>query len=208
MPIDERLQWLLDREELFDLVRLERFARDQGDFDRLASLYTPESRVRVSWVTGTGKAFADASRAVLSSGLVSKHLIMPMRVEVIGSRALVESYGQVQSRDTIGGILTDLVAHCRFYSRAIRTAEGWRLASFDCIYQRDELKAVNPTQALPIDWERLGRLRPSYCFLISIAEARGYAIDHELPGDDRPDLVAALYRAGDAWLADGDREAG
>src|SRR5579872_1569540 len=84
MPTNERLQWLLDREELFDLVRLERFARDQGDFDRLTASYTPDSRVRVSWFTGTGKAFADASRAVLSSGLVSKHLIVPMRVEIKG----------------------------------------------------------------------------------------------------------------------------
>ena len=200
MSTDERLQWLIDREEIFDLVRLERFARDQGDFDRLADLYTQDSRVRVSWFTGTGRAFAEASRAVLASGLVSKHLIVPMKVEIAGECALVESYGQVQSRDMVGGVLTDLVAHCRFYSRVARTVDGWRLASFDCIYQRDELKAVNPTQALPIDWERLSKLRPSYCFLISIAEARGYRIDHELPGDDRPDLVAALYREGAAWL--------
>ncbi|HLG89764.1 MAG TPA: nuclear transport factor 2 family protein [Alphaproteobacteria bacterium] len=201
MPTSEKLQWLLDREEIFDLVRSERFARDQGEFDRLAALYTPDSRVRVSWFTGTGKAFADASRAVLASGLISKHLVVPMKVEISGNRALVESYGQVQSRDTVGGALTDLVAHCRFYSRVRRTAQGWRLASFDCIYQRDELKAVNPAQALPIDWTRLAELRPSYCFLIAIAEARGYRIDHELPGDDRPDLVAALYREGAAWLS-------
>src|SRR5581483_2665727 len=143
------------------------------------------------------KDFAEASRAVLSSGLVSKHLIIPMRVEIDGDRAVSESYGQVQSRDQVGGVLTDLVAHCRFYSRVDRTNAGWKLASFDCIYQRDELKAVNPAETLPIDWNRLAHLRPSYCFLIAIAEARGYAIDHDLPGDDRPDLVAALYREGE-----------
>jgi hypothetical protein len=206
MPTDERLQWLLDREEIFDLVRSERLARDQGEFDRLAELYTPDSCVRVSWFTGTGRAFADASRAVLARGLVSKHLIIPMKIEISGDRALVESYGQVQSRDTVGGVLTDLVAHCRFYSRVCRTGQGWRLASFDCIYQRDELKALNPAQALPIDWARLAVLRPSYCFLIAIAEMRGYRIDHELPGDDRPDLVAALYRAGTTWLSAGAAE--
>ena len=200
MSADGKLQWLFDREEIFDLVRLERFARDQGDFDRLADLYMPDSRVRVSWFTGTGRAFAEASRAVLASGLVSKHLIVPIKVEIAGERAIVESYGQVQSRDMVGGVLTDLVAHCRFYSRVARTAKGWKLASFDCIYQRDELRAVNPTQALPIDWARLGKLRPSYGFLIAIAESRGYTIDHELPGDDRQDLVAALYREGADWL--------
>ena len=45
----ERLAVLLDREELFDLVRRERFARDQRLFDVMRECFHDDAYVRTTW---------------------------------------------------------------------------------------------------------------------------------------------------------------
>jgi hypothetical protein len=54
MPSDNatRLQALLDREELFDLVRRERFARDQQRFDVMRDCFHRDAYIRTSWYDG------------------------------------------------------------------------------------------------------------------------------------------------------------
>ena len=83
------------------------------------------------------------------------------------------------------------------------TAAGWRLASFEGIYQRDHLRSVNPAEPLPVDWEVIKTLRPSYKFLAYTQLRRGYQVDPELLGDDRPDLLADFYAREQRWLASG-----
>jgi hypothetical protein len=63
-------------------------------------------------------------------GRHSIHPITPVQVRVNGDRAPVESIDEILNRSTIDGIEVDMTMRCRFVSRAVRTAPGWRLASF------------------------------------------------------------------------------
>lgn len=62
-----RLERLLDRTEIFDLVRLERLCRDQRDFAGMVECYVPNAPVRTSWFDGTVENFAEASRRAMAS---------------------------------------------------------------------------------------------------------------------------------------------
>ena len=85
-----RLERLLDRTEIFDLVRFERLCRDQRDFAGMVACYVPRAPVRTTWFEGTVEEFAEASRKKMGSGSQAKHWIMPARLEINESRALVE----------------------------------------------------------------------------------------------------------------------
>lgn len=200
-----RLAELIDKQAIVELVRLERFYRDRGDWDGLAACYTENSHVRTTWFPGgNGRAFADASREMAERrGRHSKHFINPMHVRLNGDRALVESYGEIHNRSELDGAEVDMVQFCRFFSRVRRDAAGWRLASFEGIYQWDTIAPVNPGAAPALDWDEIASLRPSYRVWAYSLKRRGYEIDQEtIVSDDRPDLVAAFYADADRWLAE------
>jgi len=190
-----------DRDELFALVRRERFARDVDDWEGLVAAYHPDARVRVTWFEGSPREFAERSRGLLSTGSRGVHEIAPVWARVAGDRALVESTGGISARTLVGDVECDLTVWCRWFSRAVRTGAGWRLMSFDGIYNKDRFDAVDTSRAIPLDRELLASLRPSYRHLGYMTASHGNPADQELPGLDRPELVAELYAQADAWLA-------
>jgi hypothetical protein len=202
---DKRLQRLLDRTEIFDLVRIERLYRDQRDWKGLVGSYTPKAPVRTTWFDGTIEEFAEASRRKMTGAApsVAKHWIFPAALQINGDRALVESPAAIFDRITFDGVEFDTFQYCRFFSRVVQTPEGWRLASFEGIYQRDTMRSVNPAEPLPVDWEIIKTLRPSYKFLAYTQLRRGYVVNPELLGDDRPDLLDAFYAQEKRWLETG-----
>jgi hypothetical protein len=193
-----------DRQEILELVRLERYWRDQREWSRLADAYVADSQVCTTWFLGTGSEFAEASRELVEKrGSRTKHTIFPTCVRINGDRAICESPGTIQGRNLFDGVEVDLVNYALFHSLVVRTERGWRLKSFMGIYHRDTLNVVNPADRLPIDWAQIKTFRPDYQFLCYVMMRRGYAVSQELPGDARPDIVAA-YRAGaDRWLETG-----
>jgi hypothetical protein len=66
-----KLKWLIDRTEIFDLVRYERFCRDQRDWKGLIDSFVPNSRVRTTWFDGPVEEFADASRRKMTGAEAS-----------------------------------------------------------------------------------------------------------------------------------------
>ena len=67
---EERIEYLLDRTEIFDLVRYERLCRDIKDWDGLVGSYVPGSHVRTTWFDGTIEEFAaEPNTALKISGL-------------------------------------------------------------------------------------------------------------------------------------------
>jgi hypothetical protein len=197
------LREVLDRDAIFDLVRLERFWRDQREWDRLLAAYTEPSLVRVTWFEGSAPEFVEGSRKMHGRGTRSRHVILPTYLRIEGDRALAESLGQIHIRGKLEGVEYDLIGYCRFLSRVMRTAGGWRLSTFEAIYDRDVIAPVNPAQRLALDAKKLEGLRPSYRFLSYTLALGGYQVNSELPGDDRPDLVQRLYQAADRWLKTG-----
>lgn len=195
---------IADEAAILRLIRLERFLRDQGDWDGLAACYAEDSTVITTWFNGTGREFAEASRAMADAGRHSKHMIWPANVQVAGDRALAESPAAILNRSTIDGIDVDMIQWCRFHSRVIRGRAGWRLASFEGIYQKDEIRAVWPGEQLPEAWwAEVRPLRASYRVWAWAMIRRGYQVNSELLGDDRPDLLERFYTAQEKWLAGG-----
>jgi hypothetical protein len=136
-------------------------------------------------------------------GRVSVHMITPTEIRLNGDRALCESLGEIHNRATLEGVEVDTLMYCRFFSRLSRTAAGWRLASLDGIYVKDQITPVNPAEVLPVDWRELRSLRPSYRVWAYMISRRGYDIGPEELADDRPDLLAPFYAAADHWLQTG-----
>ena len=202
---DRRLLHLLERSDIFDLVRIERFYRDQRDWDGLVGSYVKNAPVRTTWFEGSIEDFVDASRRKMSGpgASAAKHWIFPTALRINGDHALVESPAAIFDRLTFDGVEFDSFQYCRFVSRVVRTSAGWRLASFEGIYQRDHLRSVNPAEPLPVDWTVIKTLRPSYKFLAYTQLRRGYKVDPELLGDDRPDPLEAFYAREQRWLETG-----
>lgn len=202
---DQRIARLLDRTEIFDLIRLERHYRDLKNWPGLLGSYVPGASVKTTWFDGPIEEFVEASRKKMSAGVaivsVAKHWIFPTALDINGDRALAESPATIFDRMTIDNVEFDVFQACRFCSRLLRTSDGWRLASFEGIYQRDHIRSVNPAEPPPVDWDLVKTFRPSYRFLSYVQHRRGYPVNNELLGDDRPDLVEAFYQRERAWLA-------
>lgn len=202
-PDDEtRLQNLLDREELFDLVRRERFARDQRRFGMMSACFHPDAYVRTSWYDGHGgEAYVEASRKWMGTKSSGKHWVFPAFAQVAGDRATVESPAMIFNRAMLEDVEVDFHVFCRFFSRAVRDSGSWKLLSFEVLFERDVMKPVNPSQTLPVDWPQLAALRPSYKFLAYIQQHRGVKVSPDLLGDDRPDELVAFHAGEARWLA-------
>lgn len=198
-----KLERLVQRTEIFDLVRFERFCRDQRDFAGMVGCYVPGAPVRTSWFTGPVEDFAEASRRKMAAGSAAKHWIFPTRLDIKDGRALVESPAVIFDRLTLDGVEFDIFQYCRFASRVLLTDDGWKLASFEGIYQRDRIEPVDPRQAPPVDWSVLATQRPSYKFLAYTQLRRNYKVDPNLLGDDRPDELTAFYTRERRWLETG-----
>lgn len=189
---------------LFALARAERLARDTNDWEGLAAAYWPGSRVRVTWFDGSIEEFVDASRASMHPGRVRGfHSIAPERAELSesGDRALVESRGQVLLRPTVEGVECDLTSWCRFVAGLERRDGEWRMAWFDNIYVKDRIDPTGPGARVEVDAELLASARVSYRWLTYTNERRGIRVPDDLPGDDRDDLVEALWSDARRWLA-------
>src|SRR5215470_18520673 len=145
-----RIQRLLDQSEIFDLVRSERFYRDQRDWKGLIGSYIKIAPVRTPWFDGTIEDFVEASRRKMEErGSTAKHWIFPTMLKIVDKRATVESPAMIFDRITFDNVQFDVHQYCRFFSRVVRTSEGWRLASFEGLYQWDRFQTVNPANPLP-----------------------------------------------------------
>ncbi len=181
------------------LIYWERHWRDMGQWENMRSAYHPESLVRVAWFQGTGFEFVEASKGLHRQGQ-SKHRLSPTLVRLNGDRALAETDAVIETRTRYGDMEVDTAANCRLFSRVRRDDGVWRLASLDVIYEKDMLAPVNPSDHLMINREELQQYRPSYRFLCYILHSIGRVINPLLAGDDRPDLVNALYAEAEDWL--------
>ncbi|MFI6099314.1 nuclear transport factor 2 family protein [Lentzea sp. NPDC051213] len=194
---------LLDRLAVAELVRFERDARDHERWEEMAASYAPDSVVHISWFHGSGAEFVERSRGIARSGLTGRHRLWPSLVRSNGDRAIAETDIAVELRRRVAGVEVDNTAYARLLTRARRTPDGWRIVRFESIYQRDALVPVIPGTAPEIRPEDLEKYRPSYRFLSYLLALDGHELAQDLPGDDRPELAAAVRGEALKWLETG-----
>lgn len=181
------------------VVAEERHWRDRGDWHRMAAAYLPECEIRLAWFQGTTAKFLEASRGGGRGG-VTTHRLSPSIVRVHGERAVAETGVVVETRTEQGGVPVDLFSYCRYVNRLRRDDGAWRLASVDCICEKDTMHVVYPNDSVTLDKLALDTYRPSYRFVSYNLESHGLSARPDLPGDDRPDLRASVYEAAETWL--------
>lgn len=191
------------------LVLAERQGRDRGWYDQMAECYAEDSVVAMSWFTGPGQEFVARSRHMSKSsdgwGGQSGHRLAPPIVHLgTGAhedRAIAELALGIEFRIRARGVEADLTSYCRNQYRARRQEDGtWKLVRLTSIYERDVLLPALPGTTLPLAPEDFAPYRASYRCLSWYHDSIGLTVRDDLLGDDRPEPVAAQYRAERAWL--------
>jgi SnoaL-like domain len=188
-----------DISEITQLILRERESRDLAEWQTMRDCFHPDSIVRISWFHGSGPEFVDGSIDMARRGMLAKHRLAPVRVRLAGDRAVASLTAIIDIPRKIDGVDLILSAHGRFIYRAERRNEVWRIFSFECIYVRDELTPAIPGQTISIDPAEVAAFRPSYRNLAWCLMKTGYAVDQNLPGEDKPESVKSLLQEVQDW---------
>jgi hypothetical protein len=153
----------------------------------------------VAWFQGSAAEFVDQNARHAGPGRETVHRVAPPAVHLGEDRAVLSLVAMIDSRLTVHGVEADLSVHGRGLYRTERREGTWRISRLDWIYEKDTMAPAVPGEKLSIDPALLAPLRPSYRLGAYVFGLRGLTIDQELPGDDRPDQVAALYAEAFQW---------
>lgn len=199
--LEKRLAIMADREEILDLVRRERFARDQRHWQVMRDCFHDDAHIRSSWFDGGADDYILGTQKLMEYSPDSKHWVFPGYIQQHGARATVESPATIFNRIMLNDIEVDFHVYCRFFSRVQHDARSWKLLSFEVLFERDIMHTVNPADPLPIDQSMLAGYRRSYKFLTYAQEARGTRVNPNLYGDDRRDQLDEFYAGENKWLS-------
>jgi hypothetical protein len=174
------------------LILRERESRDQGRWTSMRECFHDDALIRISWITGNAEEFVNGSIDMARRGVLARHRLSPVLVRVNADRAVATISGIIDIPVEVGGIEAHLSSYARFFYRAERRQQQWKLSGFDGAYIRDELVPAVPGQTLSVAPDELSGFRKSYRLLSYILSRNGYRVNHDLPGEDRPESVRAL----------------
>jgi hypothetical protein len=161
--------------------------------------FHPDSRVQLSWFSGSGYDFVAGSIDMARRNVLAKHRLGPVLVRLAADRAVASLTAIIDIPATLSGVEVLLSSHARFLYCVERRDARWRISRFDAIYMRDELSTALPAVHLPVTAADLAGYRRSYRMLSYLLSSQGYAVNPDLPGEDRPDTTAALYAEIHGW---------
>jgi hypothetical protein len=195
-------QHVLDAADVTAITQVilrERESRDEGRWDPMRECFHDDALIRISWITGNADDFVNGSRDMAQRGVLAKHRLGPVLVRRHGNRAIATLGGVIDIPVKLGEIDAQLSSYARFYYRAERRENRWKLSGFEAVYLRDELFPCVPGQSLVIRPEELKPFRPSYRLLSYVLSQNGYRVNSDLPGDDRQDTVDKLENELFSW---------
>jgi hypothetical protein len=186
--------------DVVQVIAHEREGRDRGWWDQMADCYHTQSRVRSMWFTGTGRDFAAASREMAAKGDHARHRLSLPAVHLQGERAMVIMPMAIEFRTELQGVPVDLVSYARGVYRLVRHDCRYAISDLSTIYERDTLTPVIPGDVIPLDRAKLAALPASYRMLAYYFSYRGYEVNPNQPGDDRPESAHAVMGEAIEWL--------
>lgn len=188
-----------DRAEIRELLEYERYCRDNGLYDQEAACYSDDAQIHVSWYDGPAKGYFEKVSAANGGG--AKHKINSTSVWINDDKAISEMTVMMLSpRTKLDGQEVDLHSYARIFSRLQKINDQWQLVNGDCIYERDELVPVIPSAPINIDTKELASYRTSYQGLCYVLARTGLQSSQDLPGEDKPETVAKVYRDASEWF--------
>jgi ketosteroid isomerase-like protein len=124
-----KIEQLLARQEIADVIY--RYARgiDRMDFDLVRSCYHPDAYDDHGAFRGTVEDFIAAAREFLSRWTATQHFMGNMLIEVYGDRARAETYAVAyHRREDAGGNGKDDIMGIRYVDRFEKRAGAWKIA--------------------------------------------------------------------------------
>jgi hypothetical protein len=196
---------IADKFAIAELIQAWGVYRDQGKWQELRGIFTPDGHISVSWFRGPFELFVERCRANIAAGHAwSRHHLFTPTVKVDKDRAVAETPVIIRVRQKFGGVEVDLTSCSRFLDRLERRAGGWLIAERAAIYERDRLDPVEPSPAFDALFEAGTSHYPEqYRYMaFRIAHAEGRTLAPVLYRDGGPE-TADLNARFSAWLAGG-----
>jgi hypothetical protein len=128
--VDDRLETLLDRQEIGDLVLRYAIALDSHDWDLLRTCFTPDARVRLLWSEQylDLERFVEVARGALEALDASQHFLAAPYVELAGDRATSRTYCRAQHTRRSVGDQPNYMIGLTYVDELRKTDQGWRIA--------------------------------------------------------------------------------
>ena len=189
-----------DISEVTQSVLTERQNRDRGWWQTWEEGFTSDAFINMSWINDSAAEFVRRTKALSTDKVWGHHRLSPPTVRVNGNRAIAELPLGIEFRIEVAGVEADLVSYCRSQYRLVKQDGAWKIAGITSIYEYDTIKPALTGETLAIRADELNQHRSSYRCLAWFLAHQGNPITRELPGDDRPDMIKAIYQAEWAWL--------
>lgn len=206
LPVyEDSIEDMLNKHNITKLIEFERYCRDNALFDKQEECYSKKgSRVRITWFDGDGREFVEKSKklAKKTNSLYSspKHKIYNTFVWLNDNKAVAEMQCKMGAYHKLNNILYSRYGYARLLYRLEKEDGTWKIKGLDCIYERDYMYPVTPTNNSFINSKEFDKYRPSYKCISYIFDKQGFPCNNNLPGDDRLDLVDKLYDDASNWL--------
>jgi SnoaL-like domain len=191
---------IADRDEIRDLIENWVIWRDAGLWDRFRTVWSPGARINATWFQGTAEEFIRASEEGWQRGVSILHFLGGTTITVVGDRATAQTKMTISQRDTVEGVLCDVVCTGRFYDFLEKHDGRWLMVLRQPLYERDRIDPVRSGEVVKLDRELLARFPVGYQHLAYLQTRIGYDVKTDMPGIAGPG-ADALYARGERWLA-------
>jgi hypothetical protein len=150
-----KLQAVVDRQEINELLMIWGQARDRAEWDILRDCFQPDGQINIAWISGSASEFVAKSSERLSEfkeGEYSKHVISPGRIQLNGRRAYSQCHVNHVTRVIVDGYEFDWEFWGQFHDLIEKREDNvWRLSNRTMVYEKDRLDPVHPG-ILPDDY--------------------------------------------------------
>ncbi len=190
-----------DRCAIAEVVENWALWRDAGDWERFAAVWHDDGWMSATWFQGPAAKFIEASRAGFDKGVNVLHVLGGCSIDTRGRRAIAQTKMTISQRAPLEGVLVDVTCTGRFYDFFEQRAGRWAIVRRQPIYEKDRVDPVDPAARLQLDAAALARLPEGYRHLAYLQTRMGLTVKLDMPQLRGPE-VQALYREGEAWLAE------
>jgi hypothetical protein len=195
----ESVDSLLDRLLIRELIENWVVYRDAGDWERFRRVWHDDGRMMATWCQASAEDFIRASQQGWAKGVSILHTLTGSSIDVVKDRAIAQTKMTISQRDTVDGVLVDVVCTGRFYDFLERRNGRWGLVLRQPIYEKDRMDPVDPAARLSLDQALLGRFPAGYRHLAYLQTRIGYDVKKDMPGLKGAE-VERLYARGKGWL--------
>ena len=133
---DKKLQLLIDKQEIEELVSNWTFFRDRKDWENLKNCFADDSTIVTLFYSGPIDGFIESIKKLTDS----KHLVCNMDIHVSNDRAVAESNTVFSGRVNIKSMEMDLTVFCRVYDFLEKNKNNrWVIKKRVVNYEKDRL---------------------------------------------------------------------